>query len=239
MIRVMVADDNTDLNNMYCKFLTKDKDIKIISQTTDGKETLDKYLELKPDLLLLDLEMPTLSGLDVIHALSEIPKEKNLKNIIVISGKSVLRAELWNMSKIYMSFQKPVDLDTIHQKIREFIKEREINFREISRKEITLFLYEVKINSRKRNLEILVDSIQTAYKNPRLLLNINDLYNEIGKTKNISSISVQYSIRNSMRSINKNISSKHLKDIFHLESYDNAIAPKYFFQTTIEYFKKR
>jgi len=237
MIRVMVADDNTDLNNMYCKFLTKDKDIKIISQTTDGKETLDKYLELKPDLLLLDLEMPNLSGLDVIHTLSQMPKEKNLKNIIVISGKSVLRAELWNMSKIYMSFQKPVDLDTIYQKIREFIKEKD--FREISRKEITSFLYEVKINSRKRNLEILVDSIQTAYKNPRLLLNINDLYNEIGKTKNISSISVQYSIRNSMRSINKNISSKHLKDIFHLESYDNAIAPKYFFQTTIEYFKKR
>ena len=34
MIRVMVADDNIDINNMYCKFLTKDKDIKIISQTT-------------------------------------------------------------------------------------------------------------------------------------------------------------------------------------------------------------
>ena len=43
MIRVMVADDNMDLNNLYCKFLTKDKDIKIISQTTDGKETLEKY----------------------------------------------------------------------------------------------------------------------------------------------------------------------------------------------------
>ena len=29
MIRVMVAEDNIDLNNMYCKFLTKDKEIKI------------------------------------------------------------------------------------------------------------------------------------------------------------------------------------------------------------------
>ena len=47
----MVADDNIDINNMYCKFLTKDKDIKIISQTTDGQETLQKYQELKPERL--------------------------------------------------------------------------------------------------------------------------------------------------------------------------------------------
>ena len=77
MIRVMVADDNIDLNNMYCKFLTKDKDIKIISQTTDGQETLEKYQELKPDLLLLDLEMPKISGLEIINYLSKDTIEKN------------------------------------------------------------------------------------------------------------------------------------------------------------------
>lgn len=76
MIRVMVADDNVDINNMYCKFLTKDKDIKVISQTTDGQETIEKYQELKPDLLLLDLEMPKIDGLEIINLLSKIPNEK-------------------------------------------------------------------------------------------------------------------------------------------------------------------
>ena len=126
MIRVMVADDNIDINNMYCKFLTKDKDIKIISQTTDGQETIEKYQELKPDLLLLDLEMPKINGLEIINRLSKDPNEKNKKNIIVISGKDRIRANLWNMSKIYMSLSKPVDFDLILHQIHDFIKDKEL-----------------------------------------------------------------------------------------------------------------
>ena len=126
MIRVMVADDNIDLNNLYCKFLTKDKDIKIISQTTDGKETLEKYKELKPDLLLLDLELPTISGLDIIELLSKDQKEKDNKNIIVISGDTNARTNLWNMKKVYISVPKPIDLEILLGQIKEFIKEKQL-----------------------------------------------------------------------------------------------------------------
>ena len=137
MIRVMVADDNIDLNNMYCKFLTKDKDIKIISQTTDGQETLQKYQELRPDLLLLDLEMPTISGLDIINHLSKDPNEKNKKNIIVISGKDAVRSNLWNMSKVYMSLSKPADFDLILHQIQDFIKEKKTINKEITENDIS------------------------------------------------------------------------------------------------------
>ena len=239
MIRVMVADDNIDINNMYCKFLTKDKDIKIISQTTDGQETLQKYQELKPDLLLLDLEMPTISGLDIINHLSKDPNEKNKKNIIVISGKDAVRANLWNMSKVYMSLAKPADFDLISHQIQDFIKEKNTRNREITEKEIVSFLYSINAKSHKKNISLLIKAIEVAYKKPYLLRNINDLYDYIGEKENIISTAVQWSIRNTIRNINKNISSDKLKTIYHLEDYDRSITPKYFFDNTIKYLESK
>ena len=235
MIRVMVADDNIDLNNMYCKFLTKDKDIQIISQTTDGQKTLEKYQELKPDLLLLDLEMPKINGLEIINYLSKDPNEKNKKNIIVISGKAEIRANLWNMSKVYMSFSKPADFDLILQQIHDFIKEKELKNREISEKEIVSFLHSINAKSHKKNTSLLIKAIDIAYKKPFLLRNINDLYQYIGNKENISSAGVQWGIRNSIRNINKNIPADKLYNIYHLPSFDRSITPKYFFDNTIKY----
>lgn len=235
MIRVMVADDNIDLNNMYCKFLTKDKDIEIISQTTDGQKTLEKYQELKPDLLLLDLEMPKMSGLEIINYLSKDPNEKSKKNIIVISGKAEIRANLWNMSKVYMSFSKPADFDLILHQIHDFIKEKELKNREISEKEIVSFLHSINAKSHQKNILLLIQAIYIAYKKPFLLRNINDLYQYIGNKENISSTGVKWSIRNSIRNINKNIPADKLYNIYHLPNFDRSITPKYFFDNTIKY----
>ena len=235
MIRVMVADDNIDLNNMYCKFLTKDKDIKIISQTTDGQETLKKYQELKPDLLLLDLAMPKMNGLEVINYLSKDPTEKNKKNIIVISGKNEIRANLWNMSKVYMSFSKPVDFDLILYQIQDFIKEKKLKDREITEKEIISFLYSIKAKSHQKNISLLIKAIETAYKKPYLLRNINDLYHYIANKENLNSTAIQWSIRNTVRNINKNIPEDKLQNIYHLPDYDRSLTPTYFFDNTIKY----
>ena len=158
------------------KFLTKDKDIKIISQTTDGQETLIKYQELKPDLLLLDLEMPNINGLEIINRLSKDPNEKNKKNIIVISGKNEIRANLWNMSKIYMSLSKPVDFDLILHQIHDFIKDKELENREITEKEIVVFLHSINAKSHPKNISLLIKAIEIAYKNPFLLRNIKFLW---------------------------------------------------------------
>lgn len=237
MIRVMVADDNIDLNNMYCKFLTKDKDIKIISQTTDGQETIEKYQELKPDLLLLDLEMPKINGLEIINYLSKDPNEKNKKNIIVISGKDAIRANLWNMSKVYMSLSKPADFDLIMHQIQDFIKEKKTKNKEITEKEILTFLYSINAKSHQKNISLLIKAIEIAYKKPYLLRNINDLYYHISEKENKNSTAVQWSIRNTIRNINKNIPDDKLKTIFHLPDFDRSITPKYFFDNTIKYLK--
>ena len=99
MIKVMVAEDNSDENSMFCKVLTKDENIKVVSYTLDGEKTIEEYFERKPDVLLLDLCMPKVNGLDIINILSSYEEEKSKCNIIVVSGDTGLRANLFNTAK--------------------------------------------------------------------------------------------------------------------------------------------
>lgn len=77
MIKVMIAEDNISLCKNYFNFFSNDSDIKVVSCTEDGEETIQKYFELQPDVLLLDLNLPKISGLDVINTINFLKNEKN------------------------------------------------------------------------------------------------------------------------------------------------------------------
>lgn len=143
------------------------------------------------------------------------------------------------MSKVYMSLSKPADFDLIMHQIQDFIKEKKTKNKEITEKEILTFLYSINAKSHKKNIALLIKAIEIACKKPYLLRNINDLYDYIGEKENIISTVVQWSIRNTIRNINKNISSDKLKTIYHLEDYDRSITPKYFFDNTIKYLESK
>jgi DNA-binding NarL/FixJ family response regulator len=68
-IRVILADDHPITRAGIRRFLEKASDIEIIGEADNGDDTLHMALEQKPDVLLLDMEMPGLSGVDVAKAL--------------------------------------------------------------------------------------------------------------------------------------------------------------------------
>ena len=68
-IRVILADDHPITRAGIRRFLEKAFDIEIICETDNGDTTLQMALEQKPDVLLLDMEMPGLTGVDVAKAL--------------------------------------------------------------------------------------------------------------------------------------------------------------------------
>lgn len=65
MIRVLVADDEAMIRTAVAALLRLEGDIEIVAECSDGEEALAKALELKPDVCLLDLEMPGLDGVEV------------------------------------------------------------------------------------------------------------------------------------------------------------------------------
>jgi DNA-binding NarL/FixJ family response regulator len=69
MIRVLIADDQLLFRSMLKEMLTKDSEIEIVASCANGEEAVTECLNHKPDIALLDIEMPYKGG---IEALSEI-----------------------------------------------------------------------------------------------------------------------------------------------------------------------
>ena len=69
MINVMLADDHVLIREGIKQLLEFDGSMKVIAEASDGIECLEKLKNVKPDILLLDINMPNMNGIDVLKEL--------------------------------------------------------------------------------------------------------------------------------------------------------------------------
>ena len=77
----MIADDNAFIRRGIASLLSRDVAFEVCGEAANGAEALQQVDQLKPDVILLDISMPDLNGLDVARALSQ--KQLGLKIVIV------------------------------------------------------------------------------------------------------------------------------------------------------------
>ncbi len=70
-ITVMLVDDHPMVQGGLRACLSFYEDIEVIGFTTEGKEALDKALELKPDVILMDISMPYMNGIDATEIITD------------------------------------------------------------------------------------------------------------------------------------------------------------------------
>ncbi|MEO6589824.1 MAG: LytTR family DNA-binding domain-containing protein [Pyrinomonadaceae bacterium] len=70
-IKVLIADDERPAREFLKNILRELKNVSLVGEAENGAEALEKIRSLKPDLALLDLQMPEMSGLEVVKNLSE------------------------------------------------------------------------------------------------------------------------------------------------------------------------
>ena len=63
-MRILLVDDHAVVRKGVCAILSSREDIQVCGEAENGKEALEKAVELKPDLIILDITMPVLSGFD-------------------------------------------------------------------------------------------------------------------------------------------------------------------------------
>ncbi|PZO54374.1 MAG: DNA-binding response regulator [Alphaproteobacteria bacterium] len=82
MIRIVIAEDQALVLGALAALLSMESDIEIVARVGDGVAALDAVREHKPDILLSDIEMPGLSGLDVAEA---IAKENLATKVFIVT----------------------------------------------------------------------------------------------------------------------------------------------------------
>ncbi len=76
-IRVMVVEDFHSFRRFVCSELEQRPELKVICEASDGQEAVHKARELRPDLILLDLSLPSMNGIEAARRiLTLVPESK-------------------------------------------------------------------------------------------------------------------------------------------------------------------
>jgi CheY-like chemotaxis protein len=112
---ILVVDDEKDVRDFLSDLLSDNG--YSVTQAADGVEALEKIGENKPDLILLDLQMPKETGTNFYR---KIHRKKDFEDVpvIVISG---LPGNYLAVSKSVPVFDKPIDENALLARIRETI----------------------------------------------------------------------------------------------------------------------
>jgi DNA-binding NarL/FixJ family response regulator len=70
-IRIVLADDHSLVRDGIRALLEEEEDLVVVAEVSNGKEAIDMVNEKKPDLLIIDIRMPVMNGIDAVEILNK------------------------------------------------------------------------------------------------------------------------------------------------------------------------
>src|ERR1700691_4267005 len=93
MIRVLSVDDHRLLREGIAALVNAESDMKLIAEASNGQDAIEKFRVHRPDVTLMDLQMPTLNGIEAIIGIrSEFPNARIIVLTTYAGDVQVLRA---------------------------------------------------------------------------------------------------------------------------------------------------
>lgn len=124
-LKVFIADDVEIIAKTIENILEEDVRIKLLGIANNGIEEYQKIIELKPDLVITDNQMPGLNGIDVIEKIYNENTENKTKFIIITGDASDYQLiNKANQLGVFRIIGKPVNVEKLKGTIEEFFIEK-------------------------------------------------------------------------------------------------------------------
>lgn len=215
-INVAIVDDNEKMVSLLDAILQTDKNIEVIGRGDDGVQALDIIKNQEPDVVLLDLIMPKLDGLEVMQQVNKDMSLKKRPAFIVISaiGKENITENAFNLGAMYY-IMKPFENDMILRRIHQ-VTERQIlqpghtqknrqtdymtEYREKNLEtDVTNIIHEIGVPAHIKGYQYLRDAIIMSVDNREVINSITKvLYPTIAKMNKTTPSRVERAIRHAI-----------------------------------------
>jgi two-component system, OmpR family, alkaline phosphatase synthesis response regulator PhoP len=122
--RILIADDNTQNRELLEAYLADDGHE--ILMAADGRQTVDVATEKQPDLVLLDIMMPKLSGYEVCEKLKADPRTKNIPILMVTALRDMADIEKAVAAGADDFLSKPVHRIELKTRVKSLLRVRHL-----------------------------------------------------------------------------------------------------------------
>lgn len=215
-LNVAIADDNEKMLRLLGSIIESDDELNIVGIAKDGEEAYNVIKTKEPDVVLLDIVMPKLDGLDVLDRVKHDKTIKKHPTFIMISaiGREEITEDAFNRGADYY-IMKPFDNDMVlnrikHvkkrtsektqeiRKINAYEKEEELKERNLEA-DVTEIIHEVGVPAHIKGYQYLRDAIVMSVNDMEMLNSITKiLYPTIAKKYQTTSSRVERAIRHAI-----------------------------------------
>lgn len=119
MIRTLVIDDDAMTASIHRSYVERVPGFEVVAEAHTGASALEHVRNLEPDLLLLDIYLPDMSGLDVLRALRE-PGRPHVDVIAVTAAKDVATLRTAIHGGVIHYLVKPFFFDTLRERLEGY-----------------------------------------------------------------------------------------------------------------------
>ncbi len=137
MIRTLVVDDDYMAASVHRSYVERVHGFEVVGEAHTGRETIELARRLQPDLILLDIYLPDISGLEVLRALRE-PGSPAVDVIAITSAKDVDTLRRAMQGGVIHYLVKPFFFDTFRERLEKYaaLRARMSRMREADQVEI-------------------------------------------------------------------------------------------------------
>lgn len=237
MCSILIADDELiTVKKIFNSIIERNKNIKLIGITNDGKEVVDYMKNNAPDILLLDLMMPKMNGIEVLDSLIAEKDKCLVKTKIIIISSYI--EKLYSSNKyrefIYGLLPKPYNLDKLMQlidSVDDNIKENNI------KKYIHNELRKFNFNTETEAYKYLEETIYEILYNDKMKFELeNDIYIKVAKMNKKNPIQIKWVIDKMIDVMCINTRYDIIREYFNFKEYKKPTT-KIFIKHIVENFK--